>query len=152
MSLDKNAIVLTLEWYIPDGWYGTRKRLVLSLDEENGFKNASEANRQRSLFIKYINDRFKKPPVKRADDKETREKFKGEEAKAGALGNFPTYIYCGAGPSYSCTNIYVTVSKLQEWLAQWEQSEAGQEKARLKAYRETVKQYSAKLKTARLRS
>jgi len=138
MSLEKNAIVLTLEWYIPDGWYGTRKRLVLSLDEENGFKNASEANRQRSLFIKYINDRFKKPPVKRADGKETREKFKGEETKAGALGNFPTYIYCGAGPSYSCDNIHVTVSKLQEWLAQWEQSYEAYEKARAREYRKSM--------------
>lgn len=143
MSLQPNAWVLTLEWYIPDNWYGTRKRLVLSLDEENGFKNASEANRQRSLFIKYINSRFKKPPVKRGDGREHHEKFKGEQTKVGHLGNFATYIYCGAGPSYSCDNILITVATLQEWLAKWEKSDEAQEKARAKAYREQMKQYSS---------
>jgi hypothetical protein len=141
MSLQSNAWVLTLEWYIPDNWYGTRKRLVLSLDGENGFKNASEANRYRSLFIKYINSRFKKPPVKRNDGKEHREKFKGEQTEVGHFGSFATYIYCGAGPSYSCDNILITVSTLQEWLAEWEKSDEGQQKARDKAYRETMKQW-----------
>ena len=126
MNLEKNAIVLTLEWYIPDDWYGTNKRLVLSLDGENGFKNASEANRYRSLFIKCINRRFKKL-VKRNDGTSHKEKFKSTETKTGSLSSFPTYIYCGAGPSYSCNNILITVSTLQEWLAEWENSEAGRE-------------------------
>lgn len=139
MKLEKDAIVLTLEWYIPDDWYGTRKRVVISLDEENGFKNASEANKHRSLFIKFLNDKFTKPSIKRNDGKLHKEKFKGSDTKVGKHGEFPTYIYCGAGPSYSCDNIYYTLAQLEEWLQKWEKSPEAQEKKRAKEYREWMK-------------
>ena len=140
MTLEKNAIVLTLEWYIPDNWYGTRRRVVLSLDGSTGFKNVSEANSHRSLFVKYINATYSKP---REGGKV--EKFKGSETKAGALDSFPTYIYCGAGPSYSCTNISITVDTLQEWFRKWEKSDEAREKARASEYRKAMAREKARV-------
>ena len=115
--------VLAIEWYIPDGWYGSRKRVILTPSGESGFLNSKESKPFVSLFKKYVNDKF--------GVKETPE-FK-------TISECPTYIYCGAGPSYSCSNIYITSSDLQAFKEKYERSEEFQEKKRKSEQRKFLK-------------
>jgi hypothetical protein len=97
---DKN--VLVIEWHVKDNWYGQNYRMVLSKSETEEFKNAKEAKPYRSLLAKFINDKFKL-------------KVTAKRSNFGKLLSFKTYIYCGAGPSYSCNNIHITVAELEAW-------------------------------------
>ena len=109
---DKN--VLTIEWHVKDNWYGQNYRMVLSKSETEEFKNAKEAKQYRSLLVKYIKDRRNvKLPVSRA--------------KFGKLSSFPTYIH-SIGPSYSCTNMNITVAELNEWKEGYEETPEYREK------------------------
>jgi hypothetical protein len=104
MQVPANANVLTFTWHIPDGWYGSNGRFVLLLNEGEGFKTKSDAMQVRGLFVQWMKNRFGKE-----------RKVKASDIEFGVYSQFPTYIYCGAGPSYSCTNIHITVSELEEW-------------------------------------
>jgi hypothetical protein len=106
--------VLAIEWYIPDNWYGSNRRVILTPTKEIGFKTSSESRSYISLLKKYVKDRFevKGTPV-----------FK-------TIEKCPTYIYCGAGPSYGCTNSYITIEDLEKFKDQYEKSEEFMEKKR----------------------
>jgi len=97
---DKN--VLAIEWHVKDNWYGQNYRMVLSKSETEEFKNAKEAKPYRSLLAKFINDKY-------------RQKVTAKYSTFGKLLSFKTYIYCGAGPSYSCHNYNITVAELEAW-------------------------------------
>ena len=118
--------VLVIEWYVSDNWYGSNKRVILTLTKETGFKTSSESRPYVSLLKKYVNENFgvKRTPV-----------FKTIDA-------CPTYIYCGAGPSYSCTNIFVTVEDLEKFKDQYEKSEEFMEKKRKSEFRKWRKSFS----------
>ena len=91
----KSKLVITLETYTEDGWYGTLKRYIYSGPEGLGFKNRTEAGKYKSKLKKFVKTKIS-----------SRTNINGD-IKVGLLESFPTYIYCGAGPSYSCNNIEV---------------------------------------------
>ncbi len=116
--------VLAIEWYIPDGWYGKRRRVVLTSTEDAGFRTASEAKSHAARLKHFAKDKYgvKESPL-----------FK-------TIEGCPTYIYCGAGPSYSCTNIYITIADLDLFQAKYEQSEEFREKQRKAEFRRWMKE------------
>ena len=93
-----SRLVLTLETYTEDGWYGERRRYFYAGLDGKGFKNKTEANKFKGKFKKTIKQRLKY-------DKKT---SIGENVVVGVLSGFTTYRYAGAGPSYSCPNIEIT--------------------------------------------
>ena len=97
---DKN--VLALEWHVKDNWYGQNYRMILSKPENEEFKNAKETKSYRSLLAKYVNEKYK-------------QKVTAKHSTFGKLLSFETYRYCGAGPSYSCHNYFITVAELEAW-------------------------------------
>jgi len=128
MQVPANANVLTFTWHIPDGWYGSNRRFVLLLNEGEGFKTKGDAMRMRGLFVQWMKNRFGKE-----------RKVKASDIVFGVYSQFPTYIYCGAGPSYSCTNVHVTVSELEEWRRKYENSWEYREKQAMKARKIAIK-------------
>jgi hypothetical protein len=64
MKVEASAKVLAFSWYVPDNWYGTNKRVVLVNEDGSGFKNTSDANRYRGLFMKYVYENFIKTRMK----------------------------------------------------------------------------------------
>jgi hypothetical protein len=109
-SIQPTTRVLTFEWYVSDDWYGERYRVVLLKEDSNiDFETLGEAKKYRSKLAKYINGKYKiilgkeRPTVKKM--------------KIGNYGDFPTYKYLGAGPSYSCKNIHVTVEQLEKLIS-----------------------------------
>jgi hypothetical protein len=125
MQVPANANVLTFTWHIPDGWYGSNRRFVLLLNEGEGFKTKGDAMQVRSLFVQWMNNKFGKD-----------RKVKASDIVFGVYSQFPTYIYCGAGPSYSCTNVHITVSELEEWKEKYENTWEYSEKQRQKEWRQ----------------
>jgi hypothetical protein len=125
MQVPANANVLTFTWHIPDGWYGSNRRFVLLLNEGEGFKTKSDAMRVRGLFVQWMKDKFGKD-----------RKVTASDVKFGVHSQFPTYIYCGAGPSYSCTNVHITVSELEEWRRKYENTWEYHEKLSQKEWRQ----------------
>ena len=97
---DKN--VLAIEWHVKDNWYGKNYRYVLSKSETEEFKNAKEAKAYRGLLVKLINHRHS-------------QKLTAKRATFGKLLSFSTYQYYSMGPSYSCTNIPITLLELNAW-------------------------------------
>lgn len=125
MQVPANENVLTFTWHIPDGWYGSNRRFVLLLNEGEGFKTKSDAMRVRGLFVQWMKDKFGKD-----------RKVTASDVKFGVYSQFPTYIYCGAGPSYSCTNVHITVSELEEWRRKYENTWEYREKQSQKEWRQ----------------
>jgi hypothetical protein len=93
-----HMLVLALETYTEDGWYGTRRRYYYAGPDGQGFKNKSAASKFKSDLRKY---------VKGLIQGKTKTSINGTVV-CGLLNEFPTYKYMGAGPSYSCCNIEVT--------------------------------------------
>jgi hypothetical protein len=89
--------VISLETYTDDGWYGKNNRYYYAGHDSQGFKNKTEAGKFKGKLKKYV-----KELIKYRNQTEI-----NGDVKVGLLGDFKTYIYCGAGPSYSCTNIEV---------------------------------------------
>lgn len=119
--------VLAATWYTPDNWYGTNDRVILVLNETEGFSTAKEAKQYRSLLATYIKQKFNK-------------KLKPEPT---IIQNCPTYKYCGAGPSYSCTNHFITVDGLKEFQQQYENSNDYKERQQKAEYRRRMKEFRA---------
>jgi len=90
----ESKLVIALETRTDDGWYGTYSRFVYSGPEGLGFKNKTEANKYKSKLKKHVKGRIGL-------------RTKMLDTKVGLLEDFPTYIYCSAGPSYSCNNIKI---------------------------------------------
>ena len=131
---DKN--VLAIEWHVKDNWYGQNYRMVLSKSENEEFKNAKEAKPYRSLLAKFVN-------AKR------NQKLNAKRTTFGKLLSFKTYMYCGAGPSYSCTNSYVTVAELEAWKNTYESSQDYKDKQREAGYRKQNKERREAIKKER---
>jgi len=127
MQVPANANVLTFTWHIPDGWYGSNRRFVLLLNEGEGFKTKSDAMRVRGLFVQWMKNKFGKE-----------RKVKASDIVFGEYSKFPTYIYCGAGPSYSCTNVHITVSELEAWRQKYENTWEYHEKLSQRAWRQRM--------------
>ena len=127
-KLTPNSLVLAFTWHIPDNWYGTNKRVVLSAFEGSGFSGMKEAKQYKTALVKYIKAKFQNV------------KPSGKLLKFGEVGGFPTYIYCGAGPSYACDNYYVTVQDLERFIVELESSPEYQEAQRDRERRKEMKQ------------
>jgi hypothetical protein len=91
----ESKLVIALETHTDDGWYGRNHRYIYSGPEGLGFNNKTEANKYKSKLKKFVKGKLS-----------SRTKINGD-VRVGFLCNFPTYIYCSFGPSYSCTNIEV---------------------------------------------
>jgi hypothetical protein len=91
----ESKLVIALETYTDDGWYGRRARYIYSGPEGKGFRTKTEANKYKGKLKKFVKGRL------------TLKTEINVEVKVGELGYFPTYIYSSFGPSYSCTNIEV---------------------------------------------
>jgi hypothetical protein len=104
MQNNPTAIILALKYHVDDNWYGQNYRVVLSPDGIVGFNTITEAKKYRGAFVKYFN---------KNQGKTNKIKMKVADVKIGELGTFPTYIYCSAGPSYSCTNLYRTLNDIK---------------------------------------
>ena len=99
------AIILALEYHVADNWYGKNYRVVLSPDGIVGFSTIAEAKKYRGAFVKYFN---------KNQGKTNKIKMKAADVNIGKLENFLTYKYYGAGPSYSCTNLYRTINDIEK--------------------------------------
>ena len=122
--------VLAITWYIPDNWYGTRNRVILVTGENTGFETAKEAKAFNSQLRQYVKQKYgiSQKPV------------------FATISECPTYIYCGAGPSYSCTNIFVTPADLEAFKAQYERTEEFRERQQKSEYRRSMKEFRASRK------
>jgi len=92
-----SQLVIALETYTEDGWYGRRKRYYYPGPTGNGFKNKTEANKFKGKLKKYVKQKFK----------HNSDTTVSSDVKVGLLEDFTTYMYCGAGPSYSCPNVII---------------------------------------------
>jgi len=97
-------LVISLKTYTNDGWYGLSNRYYYAGVDGNGFKNKTEANKFKSKLKKYIKNK-----IKYSSKTEINGDF-----EVNILENFCTYIYVGAGPSYSCPNVEVKHSDLMD--------------------------------------
>ena len=122
-DLKPDALVLSYEWYVPDNWYGKNYRVILTPDI-NGFNNAKETKQYKSWLSRYIKDKC-----------QVTNKGITKEMSFGPLSNKPTYIYCGAGPSYSCSNRIISVNYLTEYIERIESTPEWQEKQRMNEYK-----------------
>jgi hypothetical protein len=91
----ESKLIIALETYTDDGWYGCRSRYIYSGPEGKGFRTKTEANKYKGKLKKFVKGRLT-----------SKTEINGE-VKVGELGDFPTYIYSSFGPSYSCNNIEV---------------------------------------------
>ncbi len=132
---DKN--VLAIEWHVKDNWYGQNYRMILSKSENEEFKNAKEAKPYRSLLAKFVNDKNKT-------------KLNAKRTEFGKLLSFETYRYCGAGPSYSCRNSFITVSELEAWKTQIESTQEYRVKQINAGYRKQNKERRDAERNARI--
>ena len=105
-NIAETALTVSIEWYVPDDWYGSRYRVVLVPDETLSFADVSDAKKYAAKLSKWVNNKYIKnnglKPVKTAD------------AVIKPYGELPTYIYMSMGPSYSCRNINITISDLEK--------------------------------------
>jgi hypothetical protein len=129
-ALNPETKVLAATWYTPDNWYGSNDRVILLPEEGQGFSTAKEAKQYRGLLATYIKQKFGK-------------KLKAEPT---TIDKCPTYIYCGAGPSYSCTNHFITVAGLEAFKAQYENSSEYRERQQKAEYRRRTKEFRASFK------
>jgi len=105
-NIAETALTVSIEWYVPDNWYGSRYRVVLVPDETLSFANISDAKKYAAKLSKWVNNKYIKnnglKPVKTAD------------VEIKSYRDLPTYIYMSMGPSYSCRNINITISELEK--------------------------------------
>lgn len=114
---NQNHNVLSLEWHVQDNWYGQNYRMVLLKSDIEGFKNAREAKRFRALLVQYTN-------VKKTI------KLNAKRVCFGLYADLKTYHYCSMGPSWSCTNIEITVDELLAWQQQYQSTQEFRDKQR----------------------
>jgi len=117
--------VLAITWYIPDNWYGTNQRVILTADENAGFETAKEAKAFNSQLRAYVKQKYSI----------------SQKPAFTTVEKCPTYIYCSAGPSYSCTNIFVTPADLEAFKAQYERTEEFRERQQKAEYRRRMKEF-----------
>jgi len=97
----KKRYVLAIRFYFKDGWYGTRKRYIYA-GSENGFETKKDAKAYVSMLKKFLKN---KCFIKETGQIEIEEEEKME-----------TYRYCGAGPSWSCSNVKVNVEDFHKFI------------------------------------
>ena len=92
----ENNILIALEFYIPDNWYGTRKRFTSA----NKFRTKSEAKVALSALRKIAASKMdhKLKPMTKIG--------KSEDHK------FLTYLYHSMGPGYYCSDISISNEEL----------------------------------------
>jgi hypothetical protein len=125
-ELKPETKVLAAEWYVPDGWYGSNRRVVLIQGEGQGFNTVKEAMAYKSLLKLFLKKQYN-------------QKLNPDFA---TMANCPTYKYYGSGPSYSCTNIIVTVNELEEFKSKWESSDEFKELQWKAERRKRLKEYT----------
>ena len=134
----KKNLVLGIEFYLDDGWYGDRRRFIFDGEDGEGFRTKGEAGQYSSMLKKWCKAR---------DSKYTQGKV-----DAKPLEDFPTYKYMGAGPSYSCKNINVPADEFLAFIEKEEAAMAKRKKERESAakYRQTRLQRSVSMRRAKI--
>ena len=120
---------LSHTWHIPDNWYGSNKRVILEKAKGVSFDSAKEAKQYKPLLVRYIKAKY-----------ETATEIKNSTVKYGKAFELTTYIHT-IGPSYSCTNILITVEELEAFITQQESSEEWIEKNREKEEKRKWRQH-----------
>lgn len=104
MTTKHKDYVLAFEWWEDDGWYGDNFRILLSRHSNKGFKTKKEAKFFNRALKEYINKKYSKR-IKR--------KVLVKDFDCDERDKFETYRYCGAGPSYHCNEINITISDIE---------------------------------------
>lgn len=107
-TLPQTEKVLSIQWHIPDNWYGSNRRVVLH--QEGGFKTKGEAKKLAKRLKRYAKEVYGFNCKK--------------EVTFSKFWECETYIYCGNGPSWACTNYFVTPQMLEDAYTEIEKKEA----------------------------
>jgi len=100
-KIEHKNLVLSIQWYVKDEWYGNNYRLVLNGLSEDGFKTKSDAKKYSSYIKKYLKHK---------------ENIKNGIIDICEYSNLETYRYCSMGPSWSCTNIHIKSTEFLEFI------------------------------------
>jgi len=134
----KKTLVLGIEFYVADDWYGERYRFIFEGEDGKGFKTKGEAGKYSSMLKKWCKARDSRYTQGNVDAK--------------PFEDFPTYKYMGAGPSYSCKNIEVPVEEFLSFIEKETAGMAERKKERDSAakYRQTRAQRFASMRRAKI--
>lgn len=108
MTTKKKDYVLTFNWWEDDGWYGNNYRILLSPSDGVGFVRKTDANKYRSALKKLIIERYSNGIKGR--------KILAKDMDCVERDTLVTYQYCGAGPSYYCKQIELTIDDLKKYI------------------------------------
>lgn len=103
----KPGLLLVVQWYVADDWYGKRYRVILSIDDEQDFRTKTDAKKYTSLIKKYVRNLYSFPNKK--------EKIT-VMVKSREEDDLRDYVYCGNGPSLSYTHYNISIKDLEEKL------------------------------------
>ena len=99
-------IKLALQWYVPDNWYGSNKRIALVPSKGEFFANKTQANKYLSALKKYVKENCSLPkgvkPLVLCD--------------SPSSGCFDTYRYCSMGPSWSCSEYTIEIKDIEKYI------------------------------------
>ena len=103
-------LVLGVEFYVKNGWYGERYRFIFRGVDGEGFKNKREAGKYSSMLKKYC------IAILQKYCKARNPKYVNGKVDAKPYEDFPTYIYGDVGPSYSCDNIEINADEFNDFM------------------------------------
>lgn len=130
---------LSFTWHVADNWYGQNYRVVLlKEDSPIDFATASEAKQYRSKLARYI--KAKHPEAKATTKRMVVKNY----------AELPTYIH-SIGPSYSCSNIHITVEQLEAFITEQESSYEWRDKQRLNSVKREHRQFRKEMKAEQKR-
>ena len=95
--------------HLIDNWYGQNFRLVLIPEEDKFFKTKKDAKIHQKDFKNYCKIYFNR--MRNNDNPKVSIVYNISERE-----KLLTYMYCGSGPSYSCSENIITVKRLQEFM------------------------------------
>ena len=104
MNKAKKDIVLACHVYIDDGWYGDRRRVILSKEDGTGFTSKTEANKFKVRLRKHTTQMF--------NNQSKVGEITNENVVANEREEFKTYTYVSAGPSLSYIHYNITTADL----------------------------------------
>lgn len=141
LKVNQDIKVLAITWHQIDNWYGKNYRVILIKDNETGFDTLKETKLYRSLLINYINHEWKRYLTSLDKCKVTK-----DFSAYNILSSFETYRYCRSGPSYACSNTFITVAELLEWKEKYERSSEFVEKKQAAEWRQKRKLFTSNKK------
>lgn len=108
---DSKNIVLVVQIYVPDNWYGKYYRIILREDNDSFqyFQTKKSANSYLKKFKSFCKTSFKSF----IDEKGKPVKIK---YITGEIENFPEYTHVSMGPSLYYSTTYISVKDIENEL------------------------------------